>query len=271
MFIKTDENNNIIQLISVGSKPTENGYEIPNDTPTEIIQNIFDYKYEDGKLVRKDDVDEGRLIKLKEAKIANMSIVCNEVIERGIDYNGDHYSLEQTDQINLMKLESVAMADPTAVIFYHADNQLCRQYTSEEIVTIAQLSVSYITYHTTYFNFMKAQIMSMTTTDEVLSVNYGMKLADQFQEQLDAYASQLPFTMEVIPDTSDYSGILVDVNVDSLTFIDTSTDEEEEEILDDTLPDEVQPPPQIDYVEEFDIGDAEEPPLDDTFESDGDK
>lgn len=245
MFIKTDNDNNIIGLISVGTKPTENGYEISNDTPEEIVQNIFDYRYIDGEFVKKDNVDAERLQKIKDVKIANMSNTCNSVIEAGIDYNGEHYSLQQTDQINLMKLESVAMTQPDAIIFYHADGRLCRQYTAEEIIAIAQISVQYITYHTTYFNFMKSQINSMTSIDEIIAMNYGSKLVDAYQSQLDAFSTNLPFTMEEIVDDYNYNRLLIDIDVDSLIIKDMTPTVDEltpaEDAVDEFDPDKDNP------------------------------
>ena len=235
MFIKTDNDNNIIQLISVGTKPTENGYEISNDTPEEIVQNIFDYKYINGEFVKKDNVDAERLQKIKNVKIANMSNTCNSVIEAGIDYNGEHYSLKQTDQINLMKLESVAMTQPNSVIFYHADGQLCRKYTAEEIISIAQISVQYITYHTTYFNFMKSQINNMTSIDDIIAMNYGTRLVEEYQSQLDVFSVNLPFTMNEITDTYDYNKLLIAIDVDSLIIKDMTPTNNDDVIEDEVV------------------------------------
>ncbi len=40
MYIQTDNDNNIIQLISIGCCPEENGYEIPNDTSEDILNAL---------------------------------------------------------------------------------------------------------------------------------------------------------------------------------------------------------------------------------------
>lgn len=244
MFIKTDNDNNIIQLISVGTKPTENGYEIADDTPKEIVQNIFDYKYIEGKFVKRDESDQRKLEIIRDAKINNMRDTCNAVIEKGIDYDGEHYSLEQTDQINLMKLESVAMTQPDAIIFYHSDGQLCRQYTASEIIGIAQLSVQYITYHTTYFNFMKSQISNMTSIDDIIAMNYGMKLDEVYQSQLDAFSSGLGFVMEEVVDTFDYDKLIVAIDVDALIIKDMTPSEDETNDYDEEENNEPTTPPE---------------------------
>ena len=59
MYIQTDKDNNIIQLITVGCCPAENGYEIPDDTSEDILKNIFSYKYINGEFVFKDDTKTG--------------------------------------------------------------------------------------------------------------------------------------------------------------------------------------------------------------------
>ena len=40
MYIQTDNENNIIQLITVGCCPAENGYEISDDISEDILKNM---------------------------------------------------------------------------------------------------------------------------------------------------------------------------------------------------------------------------------------
>ena len=132
MYIQTDKDNNIIQLITVGSCPAENGYEIPDDTSEDILKNIFSYKYIDGEFVFKDDTTNIKLQNVINAKLQFLSKTCNEQIEKGIDYNGSHYSLNSNDdQINLIQLGfdakvSIITGQPLEEpLMYHADGEEC--------------------------------------------------------------------------------------------------------------------------------------------------
>lgn len=227
MFIQTNENNDIIQLITVGCKPTENGYEISNDTPEDILKNIFSYKYIDGQFVYKTEVDETKLNKVKESKLKALSSCCNTQIEKGIDFNGSHYSLTRDDQINIMSLSSdaqVAMLMQTELsepLMYHADGEECRVFASEEIMGIATLSKKYIKYHTTYFNLIKQQIMNMTSIEDILTINYGQELSSENEVKLSEVMGGDPstygFNTELIEDKTDYKMIIQDIDLDKLT------------------------------------------------------
>jgi hypothetical protein len=117
-------------------------------------------------------------------KIIEMSAICQTTITNGIDYNGEHYRLNTTDQINLTSLYSLAQLGQS--VPYHADGQVCRIYTPEEMVGLAQAGTQWIIYHTTYFNLLKHQILEMSTIEEVEAVTYGMELKPEYQSTLNA-------------------------------------------------------------------------------------
>lgn len=209
MLIIVDDDHNITEIISVGGdKSAPNCYEVTN-IPIDIMDDIFSYKYIDGQFVRKQDTDQLHCESAKEYKIKFLSNTCASLIESGIDVNNDHYSLTYADQINLSKLASQAAMMPQLPIFYHADGQLCRQYTPEEILYIAQYAVSWVTYHTTYFNFAKAYINSLNDFDTIKDFKYGMQLSEEFESQLNAIleTTQISFT-QIIDDPFDYDRIL---------------------------------------------------------------
>ena len=204
MIIQTNQNGEIIQFITVGDIPegTPDHYYIDEKSVSEeILRHIFDYRYVDGKFIPKVDVDSEHLEEFKKAKINNMRFACNQVIEKGIDWNGDHYSLEQTDQINLMKLDDIARRSATTTpIMYHADGQLCRAYSQEEITRLAGAASKWVSYHTTYFNYLKATIQDMTTVEEVTDVHYGMRLNDSYMNLLNEIADGEDLLVEVEDD-----------------------------------------------------------------------
>lgn len=117
-------------------------------------------------------------------KINELCSVAQTTITNGIDFgkNGEHYRLTSTDQINLTSL--YAMAQAGRPVPYHADGEVCRIYQPEEMIGLVQKSLGWITYHTTYFNLIKHQVMELETIEEVESVVYGMELKQEYQEIL---------------------------------------------------------------------------------------
>ena len=247
MYIQTDKDNNIIQLITVGCCPAENGYEIPDDTSEDILKNIFSYKYINGEFVFKDDTTNIKLQNVINAKLQFLSKTCNEQIEKGIDYNGSHYSLNSSDdQINLIQLGfdakvSIITGQPLEEpLMYHADGEECREYTAEEILGLSSLAKKYKTYHTTFFNTIKSQINTMTNVDDIIAINYDTSFLDKTHlDKLTGIVGDLEslgFTLEVVEDNTNYNMIKNDLDIDSLVFQTNNTTEDPiiEETTEDT-------------------------------------
>ena len=210
MIIKLDNDRNIISVITVGGDPSaENSYEVHN-VPQEILDDIFSYKYIDDQFVKKENIDFLRLCQVIQKKIDFLSETCHSIIENGIQIGDVHYSLTATDQMNLSKLASQAMITPEYPLFYHADGELCRQYTPEEILTISQVGVGWVTYHTTYFNYAKAYVSNLTNIQDIIEFKYGSTIRDS---ELDSHMRTILQTTgidfrEEIEDPFDYDEIL---------------------------------------------------------------
>lgn len=211
MYILLDENDNITDLVLVGGIPEQKFIELDiMDLPSDVYQNPSHYKYIDDQFIERDQIDINNdiLQKLIPIKIDNMKQICSTQIVKGIDYNDEHYSLTGEDQINLLKITQMAELTPSETpLFYHADGKLCRQYSHEEISMIGLIGTTWITYHTTYFNFLKHQLSNdMTDIDEIINFNYGDPLYPQYQQQIDAIiGEQQLFPIDIIPDEMDYS------------------------------------------------------------------
>lgn len=121
---------------------------------------------------------------VRSSKIKEMSYQCNKTIENGFDIETEdgihHYSYALEDQLNLMNL-STAIARGEEQLSYHADGELCRFYTAAEINEIISAGNAWKTYHTTYFNALKAYINSLETIEEIGVVTYGMELPEEFK------------------------------------------------------------------------------------------
>lgn len=219
MYIQTQADGTITQVITVGVKPTENGYEIERSSiPDEILQHIFQYKYIDGEFVKNETVLESKIDQIRSMKIANMSAICNQLITHGVDFNNEHYSLTSDDQINLMKLESIATLSPSTQIFYHPDGGLCRAYSTEEILQLANLATMWIVYHTTYFNFTKAQLSQETDAEKIINFQYGDTLNDAFNTQIQQIASGIDTSNmpTILDDPEEYRSVCHTIDLDKL-------------------------------------------------------
>lgn len=257
MYISTDENNNITNLVVVGGKPTSGTVYELDHIDKEIMCDIHNYKYINGQFIKNNtDIRLQYIDEIKHVKINNMSVLCKMIIEQGIDFGGSHYSLTTTDQINLMKLESIARFSPEITLLYHADGEECRVYSNEEILTIATLGIGWITFNTTYFNQLKAQILDMDNIDDIIAINYGSPLNGLHAQQFDALTQGLDFAIPEIIDTADYDVSNPQVSqkvIDDALLIEEQNkqpkDDFDEEEAPPIIPDEPEEEPELTYEE----------------------
>ena len=131
------------------------------------------------------------LEEVKADKIADLSAACNAAIVAGMDVETtqgtEHFSLEETDQINLTTALTAVQAG-AASYPYHADGQLCRMFTAAEIQTIAQASVQHKLYHTTLCNHLLTWARRAETAEELTGISYT---AENLPEDLAANMAEV--------------------------------------------------------------------------------
>lgn len=125
---------------------------------------------------------------VKTAKIAEMNHLCNKVIESGVDVllsDGKvyHFSLTTQDQLNLITLQSMIAAGETSIP-YHADGELCRYYSIEDIKKVMDTATAYTTFHVTYFNSLKVFINALDDIAAISAVQYGMDIPIEYQSDI---------------------------------------------------------------------------------------
>ena len=123
----------------------------------------------------------------KAAKIDEMRRACEAAIIDGVDvtYNGvtRHYSLELTDQLNILALQD-AIEQGAQQIPYHGDDEPCRYYSQEEFLAVVAAANAHKTFHTTYFNSLKAYIENVETLDELDEITYGVSVPVEYQSDV---------------------------------------------------------------------------------------
>lgn len=127
---------------------------------------------------------------IRSAKIAEISQACNQIIMDGIDVTlsdgtSYHFRLEETDQINLTTAYN-AVLQGAAGYPYHADGQLCKMFTAEDITTISEAATSHKLYHLTYCNHLMTWARGAETAEELQSIYYGAELPEVLAANMEA-------------------------------------------------------------------------------------
>ena len=136
-------------------------------------------------------VDQNEVITVeyvKSMKIAEMSATCNRVISAGFDAElsdglSHHFALTTQDQLNLITLSTMLASGETAIP-YHADDELCKFYSAEDIATIVSAATAFKTYQVSYFNALKAYIESMDNIETIGAVRYGIEIPLEYQSDV---------------------------------------------------------------------------------------
>ena len=112
----------------------------------------------------------------KPAKIAEIKQVCESYIYAGTDVTysdgtTEHFTYTLADQSNISEMFTAVMAGATEYP-YHADGEICKIYTKEQIVIIYGTLSLFKTDATTYHNSLKAQVNAMTDADAISAVKF---------------------------------------------------------------------------------------------------
>ena len=145
---------------------------------------------------------------VKAEKIAEIKKDCEEYIYAGTDVTyadgaKEHFTYSLVDQSNISEMFTAIMAGATEYP-YHADGEICKIYSKEQIVTIYGTLSLFKTEATTYHNSLKAQVNAMTDADAISATkfketeltgeyltNYTAMMASA-QTQLNAILAKIP-------------------------------------------------------------------------------
>lgn len=113
--------------------------------------------------------------------IQRLSACCEEKIISGFhiklsDGKLHNFSLTTKDQLNLMNLEG-QLNNGADTCIYHADDELCKFFSRDDMTKIIAAFRRHIAYHTTYFNAVKHYINNLTDVEKLSNFTYGMEIA----------------------------------------------------------------------------------------------
>lgn len=198
VYVLIDSNNHIARI--------EGQYSLPLDLTDWVLidegygdkYNLAQTHYFDKPLITQDGIYQYKLIgttpierseeeiateretknftKNQQDKLVALSTACNQAIINGMDVETtegtEHFSLEETDQINLTTAVS-AIEQGAKGYPYHADKKLCRMFTAQEIKSIAESATAHKLYNITLCNHLLMLVRRATTIAELDAITYS--------------------------------------------------------------------------------------------------
>lgn len=172
------------------------------------IDGLRTYKNIQTGLLIEDETPVITVDSAKSAKIAEIKQSCEDYIYAGTDViysdgTTEHFTYTLADQSNISEMFTAVMAGATEYP-YHADGEICKIYTKEQIVTIYGTLSLFKTEATTYHNSLKAQINAMTDADAISAIKFKetvltgeyltnyTEMMTSAQTQLNAILSKIP-------------------------------------------------------------------------------
>lgn len=150
--------------------------------------------------------DDNAMDTVRTAKLMEISKVCNAVIVAGVDVavgdqsegvHMEHFNLALEDQNNINNLFRVVELGGTEFP-YQADDGSCKVYSATEIAAIYIAAQTLITTQTAYHNALKAYVNTLTESEEIAAVQYGMELPEPFASELASKLAVAQAQMEAI-------------------------------------------------------------------------
>ena len=124
----------------------------------------------------------------KQIKIAELGAACEAAIFEGITVETtqgpEHFAMTLNDQTNLGNLMLQAQAG--ASVLYHADGQLCRIFSPEEIMAVGAAAIQHKTFHTTKCNHLNTWVRRTEDDGELEAITYDGPMPDDLAASLAA-------------------------------------------------------------------------------------
>lgn len=143
---------------------------------SEANEKIAKTEAYNGEYIIEEELDNRPFEEIQTEKLSSLSEICNQTIVAGMDVETtegiEHFSLEETDQINLTTALS-AIEQGAKGYPYHADKKLCRMFTAVELKAIVKKATAHKLYHTTLCNHLLILARRATTTAELDKITYS--------------------------------------------------------------------------------------------------
>ena len=156
----------------------DDGFVMREDNPADWSRQT----YEGGVLTLTNAPEPGPedLEIVQEAKISELSALCQETIYAGVDIElptgkTEHFNYNDHDQINIKEMFDAARMGATEWP-YQADDGSCRAYTAAEIFVIYPALAGMKTATLTYYHALEDLVNAAETTEGVDAITWGQPL-----------------------------------------------------------------------------------------------
>lgn len=131
-------------------------------------------------------------------KIAELSYICKNTIESGIEVDGVRYSYGYDDQVNLDEIVDIVKVTGLP-LGYHANGQNCEAHTAEVFISLRMQLIMNKYSQQTYFNQTREYLMSLEESNEnkeyIANYQYGTplegKYLDHYNYMMSLYQAQV--------------------------------------------------------------------------------
>lgn len=166
---------------------SENGYSITPDTE----------KWEAWKAEQPDPAETAR-----ETKLEELSVACNNAINAGTqvqltDGSTEPFTYGLVDQSNVSEMFNAVLLGATQYP-YHANDDDCRMYSAQDIVTIYATLSAFKTGQTTYHNQLKSYVKTLSTQEEIEAVTYGQELTGNYLSNYDELMAEAKVQLDTV-------------------------------------------------------------------------
>lgn len=149
----------------------------------EKFEGLFVNSEEEARKLIEPTIDELKLDKINEIKDA-----CEQNIFIGVDVelsdnSTKHFSLKTEDQRNLNNLMIQLMqrnVDALDSVYYHADGELCTQFSKEDFIKIFQASSDYMTQNRNHCNYLINYVKTLTDKAEIINIKYKTEIPESY-------------------------------------------------------------------------------------------
>lgn len=166
---------------------SENGYSITPDIE----------KWEAWKAEQPDPAETAR-----ETKLEELSVACNNAINAGTqvqltDGSTEPFTYGLVDQSNVSEMFNAVLLGATQYP-YHANDDDCRMYSAQDIVTIYATLSAFKTGQTTYHNQLKSYVKTLSTQEEIEAVTYGQELTGNYLSNYDELMAEAKVQLDTV-------------------------------------------------------------------------
>lgn len=169
--------------------------------PLVTESGAYQYKLVEGKPVEctHEEITAQFLPSIKQSKIAELSNMCNESINQGMEIQlsaevKEYFTYSIDDQANISEMFNALILGAESYP-YHASGAECRMYTPSEIVTMYSSLSGLKTHHLTYYNQLRAYVESLNDAKAIQAVTYGQELTGDYLAKYNQLVAQAQVEM----------------------------------------------------------------------------